>query len=68
VDFHRLGIVGWQLGAKRNGSYSPAWAGPQAALAVGASFSHHAQGGGIWPDGVGMPDPQPQAPTNQPGT
>jgi single-strand DNA-binding protein len=28
---------------------------------VGASFSHHAQGGGIWPDGAGMPDPQPQA-------
>jgi Single-strand binding protein family len=24
--------------------------------------SHHAQGGGIWPDGAGMPDPQPQAP------
>src|SRR5215204_4850090 len=22
----------------------------------------HAQGGGIWPDGAGMPDPQPQAP------
>ena len=31
-------------------------------LAVGASFSHRAQGGGIWPDGAGMPDPQPQAP------
>ena len=29
---------------------------------VGASFSHRAQGGGIWPDGAGMPDPQPQAP------
>jgi hypothetical protein len=33
---------------------------------VGASFSHHAQGGGIWPDGAGMPDPQPASapPTN----
>src|SRR5829696_3557952 len=40
----------------------------QAALVAGASFSHHAQGGGIWPDGAGMPDPQPQAPTNQPGS
>ena len=29
---------------------------------VGASFSHHAQAGGSWPDGAGMPDPQPQAP------
>jgi len=28
---------------------------------VAASFSYHAQGGGIWPDGAGMPDPQPQA-------
>jgi single-strand DNA-binding protein len=28
---------------------------------AGASFSHHAQGGAIWPDGAGMPDPQPQA-------
>jgi len=27
----------------------------------GASFSHHAQDGGIWPDGAGMPDPQPRA-------
>jgi len=35
---------------------------------VGASFSHHAQGGGIWPDGTGMPDHQQQAPTNQLGT
>jgi hypothetical protein len=24
---------------------------------VGASFSHHAQGGGIWPGGAGMPNP-----------
>src|ERR671920_1405892 len=39
-----------------------AWDELQAALAAGASFSHHAQGGGIWPDGAGMPDPQPQAP------
>jgi hypothetical protein len=38
-----------------------AWAGPRAVLAVGASFSHRAQGGGIWPDGGGMPDHQPQA-------
>ena len=29
------------------------------ALVVGASFFHHAQGGGIWPDGAGMPDRQP---------
>jgi hypothetical protein len=34
-----------------------AWRGPHAALAAGASFSHHAQGGGIWPDGTSMPDP-----------
>jgi hypothetical protein len=33
-----------------------------AALAAGASFSHRAQGGGMWPGGAGMPDPQPQAP------
>jgi hypothetical protein len=36
-------------------------AGRQAALAVGALFSHRVQGGGIWPDGPGMPDHQPQA-------
>jgi hypothetical protein len=42
--------------------------GPRAALVAGASFSHHTQGGGIWPDSAGMPDPQPQAPTNQLGT
>jgi hypothetical protein len=35
------------------------WNGPASGLVVGASFSHHAQGGGIWPDGAGMPDPQP---------
>jgi hypothetical protein len=35
---------------------------------AGGGFSHHAQGGGIWPDGAGMPDPQPQAPPNQLGT
>jgi periplasmic divalent cation tolerance protein len=29
----------------------PAWDELRAALAAGASFSHHAQGGGIWPDG-----------------
>src|SRR5512132_3957288 len=43
--------------------------GRHAALVVGASFSHHAQGGGILPDGAGMPDPQPQAlhqPTRHP--
>jgi hypothetical protein len=39
-----------------------AWNGLLAVLVVGASFSHRAQGGGIWPDGAGMPDPQPQAP------
>jgi hypothetical protein len=43
--------------------------GRRAALAVGASFSHRAQGGGILPDGAGTPDHQPQAPPpNQPGT
>ena len=45
------------------------WRGPHAALAAGASISHHAQGGGIWPDGAGMPGPQPQAlhqPTRHP--
>ena len=45
-----------------------AWDSPKAVLVVGASFSHHAQGGGIWPNGPGMPDPQPQDSTNQPGT
>jgi hypothetical protein len=45
-----------------------AWDELRAVLVVGASFSHHAQGGGIWPDGAGMPGPQPQAPTNQLGT
>ena len=29
---------------------------------AGASFSRHSQGGGIWPDGAGMPNPQRQAP------
>ena len=33
---------------------------------VGASFSHHAPGGGIWPDGTGMPDPRPQSPPTNP--
>jgi hypothetical protein len=50
------------------GIYLRGWpdTGRHAALVVGASFSHHAQGGRIWPHGVGMPDPQPQAgpPTN----
>jgi hypothetical protein len=32
-----------------------AWRGPHAALAAGASFSHRAQGGGIWPGGGAMP-------------
>jgi hypothetical protein len=41
-------------------------AGRHAALVAGALFSHHAQGGGIWPDGAGMPDPQPQAPPTNP--
>ena len=31
-------------------------------------YTSVAQGGGLWPDGAGMPHPQPQAPTNQPGT
>jgi hypothetical protein len=31
--------------------------GRRAAPAAGASFSHHAWGGGIWPDDAGMPDP-----------
>jgi hypothetical protein len=30
-------------------------AGRRAALVAGALFSHRAQGGGIWPDGAGMP-------------
>jgi Alpha/beta hydrolase family len=34
----------------------------RAALVVGASFSHHAQGGGIWPDGSWHARPQPYAP------
>src|SRR5829696_8897935 len=38
-----------------------AWDELQAALAARASFSGHAQSGGTWPDGAGMPDPQPQA-------
>jgi hypothetical protein len=38
----------------------------RAALVVGASFSHRAQGGSLWPDGAGMPDPQPQAPPTNP--
>jgi hypothetical protein len=46
-----------------------AWNGAgERPLAAGASFSHHAQGGGIWPDGAGMPDPSRKRPTNQPGT
>jgi hypothetical protein len=45
---------------------SPPETGRRAALVVGASFSHHAQGGGIWPDGAGMPDPSRKRPTNQP--
>src|SRR5512132_1227485 len=43
--------------------------GWHAALVVGAWFSHRAQGGGIWPVGAGMPDPQGQAlhqPTRHP--
>jgi hypothetical protein len=43
-------------GANRNLSCAPG-SGRRAALVAGASFSHHAQGGGIWPDGAGMPDP-----------
>jgi D-alanyl-D-alanine carboxypeptidase len=39
--------------------------GRRAALVAGASFSHHAQGGGIWPDGAGMPDPSRKRSTNQ---
>jgi hypothetical protein len=43
--------------------------GRQAALVAGASISHRAKGGEIWPDGGGMPDHQPQAaPSNQAGT
>jgi hypothetical protein len=43
-----------------------AWDGPRAALVAGASFSHRAQGGGIWPGGGGMPDTsrKPLPPTN----
>ena len=44
-----------------------AWDGLRAVLAVGASFSHHAQGGGIWPDGLPCPTPAASA-ANQPGT
>jgi hypothetical protein len=43
-------------------------AGPHAALAAGASFSHHAEGGEIFPDGAGMPDPSHKHSTNQPGS
>ena len=42
--------------------------GRRAALVAGASFSHRAQGGGIWPVGAGMPDPQPKHSTNQSGS
>jgi hypothetical protein len=45
-----------------------AWDGLQVVLAAGASFSSRAQGGGIWPDGAGMPDPSRKRPANQPGT
>jgi hypothetical protein len=45
-----------------------AWDGLPAVLAAGASFSHHAQGGGIWPDGTGMPDPSRKPSTNQAGS
>jgi hypothetical protein len=41
-------------------SGASAWDGLRAVLAAGASFSHHVQGGGIWPDGAGMPDLQPE--------
>jgi EamA-like transporter family len=44
-----------------------AWDGLRAVLVVGALFSHRAQGGGIWPDGAGMPDPAASA-TNQGGS
>jgi hypothetical protein len=32
---------------------------------VGASFSRHAQGGGIWPDGAGMPVRRRKRPFNE---
>ena len=40
--------------------------GRRAALVAGASFSRHTQGGGIWPDGAGMPDPAASAPPTNP--
>jgi hypothetical protein len=50
------------------GTSPAAWDELQAALVVGASFSHHAQGGDIWPNGAGISDPQLQAATNQLGS
>ena len=35
---------------------------------AGASFSHHAQGGGIWPDGSWHARPPAASAANQPGT
>jgi hypothetical protein len=51
-----------QAGGSRVGRDRPRpGTGRRAALVAGASISHRAQDGGIWPDGAGMPDPQPQA-------
>ena len=40
----------------------------RAALVVGASFSHHAQGGGIWPDGRWHARPPAASAANQLGS
>jgi hypothetical protein len=45
-----------------------AWDELRAALVAGASFSHHAQGGGIWPDGSWHARPPAASAANQPGT
>jgi hypothetical protein len=49
---------------RQGGLYLGSQPGPgrYAALVAGASFSRHAQGGGFWPDGAGMPNHQRQAP------
>ena len=43
-----------------------AWRGPDAALVAGASFSHHAQGGGSWRDGSWHAQPPPASPPTNP--
>jgi hypothetical protein len=45
-----------------------AWDGPTSGSRGGSLVLPYAQGGGIWPDGAGMPDPSRKRPTNQAGT